>query len=299
MKCGFVALLGRPNVGKSSIINALLNEKVAAVSPKPQTTRNMARCILTGDDFQIVFMDTPGVHEPQTVLGDFMMSEVMDSLAGTDLVCYVVEAGDMTIKKKDALILSAIAQSDVPVILVVNKTDKFKAKDYYLKTAEVYEDALKPEAVVPLSAAKGFNLELLVDEIKRLLPEQPTIYSDDIVMDSTERFLAAEIIREKIFLLTEEEVPHSSAVVVEDFKSPEEYPDMKSLKIRADIIVDRPGQKGIIIGKNGTKIKEIRASARKDLEAQFGYKVVLDLWVKVKPGWRKSAAELRRLGYVF
>ena len=298
-RSGYVALLGRPNVGKSSIINALLKEKVAAVSPKPQTTRNAVRCIYTTKNEQIVFVDTPGIHKPQHALGDFMMQEASDALAEVDAVCFVVDAGDRSIGDKEQMIIDTLSGMHVPVVLAVNKVDKLSDPENYLKAAKLYEEKIKLAAIVPVSAKTGENLDLLAQKISVLLPEQPAIYPEDMLMDSTERFLAAEVIREKIFLFTEEEVPHGVAVVVEEFKSPEEYPELKVCEIRATIIVERPGQKGIIIGKSGSKLKIIGSAARKDLEEKFGYPVYLQLWVKVKPGWRKSPEELRRLGYSF
>ena len=298
-RSGYVALLGRPNVGKSSIINALLKEKVAAVSPKPQTTRNAVRCIYTTKNEQIVFVDTPGIHKPQHALGDFMMQEASDALAEVDAVCFVVDAGDRSIGDKEQMIIDTLSGMNVPVVLAVNKVDKLSDPENYLKAAKLYEEKIKLAAIVPVSAKTGQNLDLLAQKISMLLPEQPAIYPEDMLMDSTERFLAAEVIREKIFLFTEEEVPHGVAVVVEEFKSPEEYPELKVCDIRATIIVERPGQKGIIIGKSGSKLKIIGSAARKDLEEKFGYPVYLQLWVKVKPGWRKSPEELRRLGYSF
>lgn len=298
-RSGFVALLGRPNVGKSSIINALLKEHVAAVSPKPQTTRNAVRCILSGETGQIIFVDTPGVHKPQHELGRFMLKEITDALSQVDAICFVVEAGDRSVGQKEKIILSALAESRLPIVLAVNKIDKYPTDDYYLGAAAAYAEVLRPAAVVPISAVSGKNLDLLAEKLEELLPEQPPIYPEDMLMDSTERFLAAEVIREKIFLATEEEVPHGVAVVVEEFRSPDEYPELRVCEIRANIIVERPGQKGIIIGKNGAKLKEIGSAARKDLEEKFGYPVYLQLWVKIKPNWKKSQDELRRLGYSF
>lgn len=298
-RSGFVALLGRPNVGKSSIINALLKEHVAAVSPKPQTTRNAVRCILSNETEQIVFIDTPGVHKPRHELGRFMLKEITDALSQVDVVCFVIEAGDRSVGEKEKIILAALAGTGVPVVLAVNKIDKFPTEDYYLGAAEVYSELLKPAAVVPISALSGKNLDLLTNKLAGLLPEQPSIYPEDMLMDTTERFLAAEVIREKIFLATEEEVPHGIAVVVEEFRSPDEYHELRTCEIRANIIVERSGQKGIIIGKNGAKLKEIGTAARRDLEDKFGYPVYLQLWVKVKPNWKKSQDELRRLGYSF
>ena len=296
-KSGFVALLGRPNVGKSTIINSLLREKVAAVSPKPQTTRNAVRCIFTSDDEQIVFVDTPGIHAPKNALGDFMMKEADDALGQVDAVCYVVEAQDRSVGTKDRLILNVLAQTNLPIILAVNKTDKLSKPEDYRKAAEVYEAEISPAAVIPVSANSGKGLEELASAIAENLPEQPPIYPEDMLMDSTERFLAAEVIREKIFRNTDDEVPHGVAVIIDEYKSPEEFPDKKLCEIRATIIVDKPGQKGIVIGKGGAMLKKIGSEARAELEERLGEKVFLQLWVKVKPGWRKSPDELRRLGY--
>lgn len=297
-RCGFAALLGRPNVGKSSIINALLNEKVAAVSPKPQTTRNAVRCIYTSPREQIIFVDTPGIHVPRHALGDFMMKEAEESLMTVDAVCYVVEAQDRAVSEKDAVILKMLETLSLTVVLAVNKTDMQKTPEGYKKAADVYREFVKPAAVIPLSAKTGAGLAELASAISALLPRQPAIYDEDILMDTTERFLAAEIIREKILLHTQEEVPHSVAVVIDEFKSPDEYPELKICTIRATIIVDRQGQKGIIIGKNGSMLRRIGSDAREELERRMGQKLFLQLWVKVKPDWRKSPEELRRIGYV-
>ncbi|MCK9342005.1 MAG: GTPase Era [Synergistaceae bacterium] len=298
-RCGFVALLGRPNVGKSSIINTLLKEKVAAVSSKPQTTRNAIRCILTTEKEQIIFVDTPGIHKPKHVLGDFMVKEAAKTLSQVDVICFVVEAGDRTIGEKEEIILEFLSNSTVPIVLAVNKIDKFSDQEVFWKTVEMYETRISPAAVVPLSAKKSVNMDVLIETLSGMLPMQPPIYPADMLMDTTERFLAAEVIREKILNFTDQEVPHGTAVVVEEFKSPEEYPELKTCEIRATIVVDREGQKAIIIGRSGAKLKTIGMAARKELEEKFGYPIYLQLWVKVKPGWRKSQEELRRLGYSF
>ena len=298
-RCGFVALLGRPNVGKSSIINTLLKEKVAAVSSKPQTTRNAIRCILTTEKEQIIFVDTPGIHKPKHVLGDFMVKEAAKTLSQVDVICFVVEAGDRTIGEKEEIILEFLSNSTVPIVLAVNKIDKFSDQEVFWKTVEMYETRISPAAVVPLSAKKSVNMDVLIETLSGMLPMQPPIYPADMLMDTTERFLAAEVIREKILNFTDQEVPHGTAVVVEEFKSPEEYPELKTCEIRATIVVDREGQKAIIIGRSGAKLKTIGMAARKELEEKFGYPIYLQLWVKVKPGWRKSPEELRRLGYSF
>jgi GTP-binding protein Era len=298
-RSGYVAMLGRPNVGKSSIINVLIKEKVAAVSPKPQTTRNAVRCIYTSENSQIVFVDTPGVHKPKHALGDFMMHEISEALSQVDAVCFVVEAGNCSVGSKEQMIIDMLSPLNLPVVLAVNKIDTLPKTEFYTKTSDIYKTVMNPAAIVPISAAKSINLTLLTDAISSLLPKQPPIYPEDMIMDSTERFLAAEVIREKIFRLTDDEIPHSVAVLVEEYRTPNEFPDLHSCKIRATIVVDKAGQKGIIIGKNGAKLKSIGTAARKELENSIGFPVFLELWVKVKPGWRKSPEELRRLGYSF
>ena len=298
-KFGFVVLLGRPNVGKSSLINALLWEKVAAVSDKPQTTRNAVRCIHSTETAQIVFVDTPGVHTPRHALGNYMMHEVEEALQEVNAVCFVVEAGRNRLDPQEEQIISILETSDLPVVLVINKIDALRNKEALWKTVELYQERLHPVAVVPVSAKDGTNLDVLLEELAKILPQGEPLYPDEVLMDSTERFLAAEIIREKIFALTEQEVPHSVAVVVEDFKNPEEYPELKTAQIRATIVVERAGQKGILIGAKGERLKEIGSAARLEMEERFGYPIFLELWVKVKPGWRKSPDELRRLGYAF
>ena len=295
-RSGYATLVGRPNVGKSSLINALLHEKVAAVSNKPQTTRNAVRCILTTNDAQIVFVDTPGLHKPRHKLGEFMMQEAAEAMNAVDVICFVVEAG-RDLDDAGAEIADMLDSFPVPKILVVNKVDKLRDKEDFWRHLAPLQERVKPQAVVPVSALNGTNLDILREEIVRLLPEGELIYPEDVLMDTTERFLAEEIIREKIFEATEQEVPHSVAVVVEEFKSPEEYPELRTAEIRADILVERPGQKGILIGDKGVKLKEIGSAARAEMEARFGYPIFLQLWVKVKKEWRKSAQEIERAGY--
>ncbi|MDR0648741.1 MAG: GTPase Era [Synergistaceae bacterium] len=298
-KAGFVTFAGRPNVGKSSIINALLKEKVAAVSSKPQTTRNASRCVLTTDDCQIVIVDTPGLHMPKHALGEFMMREAEGAMGSVDAICFVVEAG-RPLGQAGESILALIAGAKAPILLVANKIDLCRGKDgeeRFWRHIEPIRERIPAAAIIPVSAKDGTNLDVLVDEIAKHLPAGPAIYPDDILMDATERFLAEEIIREKIFEVTEQEVPHSVAVMVEEFKSPDEYPEMKRGEIRADIIVERPGQKAILIGEKGSKLKSIGTAARREMEGRFGYPIFLQLWVKVKPDWRKTALGIERAGY--
>lgn len=295
-RSGFVSLVGRPNVGKSSLINALLHEKVAAVSNKPQTTRNAVRCILTTDAWQIVLVDTPGLHAPKHALGEFMMGEASEAMESVDAICFVVEAG----KPLDAAgesILEHLEGFRIPIVLAVNKIDSLRDKEDFWRFLAPLQERIKPVAVVPVSAKDGTNLDILQEELAKLLPEGELIYPEDVLMDTTERFLAEEIIREKIFEVTEQEVPHSVAVVVEEFKSPEEFPDLKTAQIRVNIIVERPGQKGILIGEKGAKLKSIGTAARLEMEERFGYPIFLQLWVKVKPDWRKSQQEIAMAGY--
>ncbi|HRV70685.1 MAG TPA: GTPase Era [Thermovirgaceae bacterium] len=295
-RSGFVSVIGRPNVGKSTLVNAIVGGKAAIVSDKPQTTRNRIRAVYNDPRGQIVFVDTPGLHRPLHELGRFMERQASESLGSSDAVCYVIEASDTHIGKADEKILKIIEMSSVPVVLVVNKTDyDSPARDK--KGWKVFLERLSSADVVEVSALKETNMDLLLEKIFSLLVPGPPIFDDDRMVDCTERFLASEIIREQVLMQTEQEVPHSVAVDVEEFQSPEEYPERKNLLVRASIYVERSGQKAILIGKGGTKLKNIGRKARLELQQQFGHDVYLDLWVKVRPGWRNSGNELRRMGY--
>jgi len=298
-RAGFAALVGAPNVGKSSIINALLGEHAVAVSGKPQTTRNAVRCVLTTEDCQLVIVDTPGAHKPRFALGEFMTQEIESALESVDVLCFVVEAG-RPLGENGERIWDRIERTGLPVVLAANKIDRLSPDDGgedFRRWLEFIRVQVRLAAAVPVSALYGTNIEALRDELANRLPEGEAIYPDDILMDTTERFLAEEIIRERILLSTEQEVPHSAAVRVEEFRSPDEYPELKRAVIRADIIVERPGQKGILIGEGGSKLKQVKSEARAEMERRFGYPVTLDLWVKVKPGWRKSITGIQGAGY--
>ncbi len=298
-RSGYVSLVGRPNVGKSSLINALLREKVAAVSSKPQTTRNAVRCILTTEEAQIVFVDTPGLHMPKHALGEFMMQEASAAMDSVDVICFVVEAGKELDSAGEA-ILERLRAYKIPIVLVLNKIDRLKSRrgqEAFWQALAPLQESIKPAAVVPVSAKEGTNLDVLQEELIKLLPEGELIYPEDVLMDTTERFLAEEIIREKIFEATEQEVPHSIAVVIQDFRTPDEYPELEIAEIRADIVVERPGQKGILIGGGGSKLKNIGTAARLEMEERLGYPIFLQLWVKLRPDWRKSPVEIGRMGY--
>ena len=295
-RSGFVAVVGRPNVGKSTLVNALVGGKAAIVSDKPQTTRNSIRAVLNSPRGQIVFVDTPGLHRPLHRLGRFLKKQAAASLEAADVVCFMVEAGDSRVGKADGIILDLLEKVSVPVVLVVNKVDAHD-HDHGPDGWECFTRMRGFAHVLTVSALEGRNLGLLVETLFDLLPPGPPIFDDDRLVDCTERFLAAEVIREKVLEQTEQEVPHSVAVVVEEFRSPDEYPERRNLLVRATLFVERPGQKAILIGKGGAKLKGIGELARKELEEVFGYDVYLDLWVKVKPRWRNSERELRRMGY--
>ena len=296
-RSGCVALLGRPNVGKSSLANALVGVKIAAVSPKAQTTRQVVRGIVQTPEAQIVLVDTPGVHEPRHELGRFMIRQIREALEEVVGICFLVEATDQRLSSLDRRILEWIREAKRPTALVVNKVDLLKSPEALWKVVALYQVAYPFEEIIPLSATRGSNLDVLLERMTSWLPESEPLFPEDLLMDRTERFLAGEIIREKVFLETEQEVPHSVAVLVESFKSPDEYPDRKRLSIRASIVVEKEGQKIILIGSQGAKIRQIRLAAEEELESTFGHPVNLDLWVKVRPHWRRSEQGLRQMGY--
>lgn len=290
-KSGFVALIGRPNVGKSTLLNQVLGQKVAIMSDVPQTTRNKIQGIYTTKDAQIVFIDTPGVHKPQTKLGDFMERSTMSTLGDVDAVLFLVSATEKRGPGDDYIIkrLSKVKQT---IILVVNKIDAVNPNDLP-DIVNQYKDALPFKAVVPVSALNGNNVDHLMEQLTDLLQPGPQYYPTDQVSDHPERFVIAEMIREKIFQLTRQEVPHSVAVDVTSIKRQDE----ETVHISANIIVERPGQKGILIGKKGSMLKKIGTLARKDIEALLGDRVYLQLWVKVVKDWRDNKGLLREYGY--
>lgn len=290
-KSGFVALIGRPNVGKSTLLNQVLGQKVAIMSDVPQTTRNKIQGIYTTKDAQIVFIDTPGVHKPQTKLGDFMERSTMSTLGDVDAVLFLVSATEKR-GPGDDYIIKRLAKVNVPIILVVNKIDAVNPNDLP-GIVDQYKDALPFKAVVPVSALNGNNVSHLMSQLTDLMQPGPQYYPTDQVSDHPERFVIAEMIREKIFQLTRQEVPHSVAVDVTSIKRQDE----KTVHISANIIVERPGQKGILIGKKGSMLKQIGTLARKDIEALLGDKVYLQLWVKVVKDWRDNKGLLREYGY--
>lgn len=290
-KSGFVALIGRPNVGKSTLLNYIVGQKVAIMSNVAQTTRNKIQGIYTSPEAQIIFIDTPGVHKPATKLGDFMERSTMSALDEVDAVLFVVSATDKR-GPGDDFIINRLKQIKQPIYLVVNKIDQVSPNDLPDIVAQ-YQDSLPFKAVVPISALQGNNVNNLLNEIIAGLPHGPQYYPADQISDHPERFVIAEMIREKIFMLTRDEVPHSVAVDVTSVKREDE----EHVHISANIIIERPGQKGIIIGKKGQMLKKIGTMARQDIERLLGDRVFLQLWVKVVPGWRDKSAMLKDYGY--
>ena len=290
-KSGFVAVVGRPNVGKSTLLNQIIGQKIAIVSDTPQTTRNRILGILTLPDAQILFLDTPGIHKPQHKLGEYMVNSARSALREVDLILFVSDVTE-SVGPGERFILDMLKQEQTPVILVLNKVD-LVAKDKLLPIISQYSAFRDFAAIVPVSALAGSNVDRLLSVIKDLLPEGPQYYPEDEVTDQPERVVAAEFIREKIFRLTREEIPHSTAVEVEEMKT---RPN-GDVFLRATIYVERESQKGIIIGAKGAMLKEIGQQARLDMENIFGSRFFVDLWVKVKNDWRYKEGSLRMFGY--
>ena len=289
-KSGFVAVIGRPNVGKSTLINKIIGQKVAITSDKPQTTRSRIQCILTLDDAQIIFLDTPGIHKPKFKLGEYMLKAAEGTLKEVDAIFFVIDATEK-FGGGEKYILERLSATTKPVILVVNKVDLMEREKILPIIAE-YSARRNFAAVVPISAALGTNVDALIDEAKKFLPEGVQYYPADMITDQPERLIIAELIREKILHATQDEVPHSIAVDVEEFTER----DNGTIFIRATIYVERDSQKGILIGKGGAMLKNVGAAARPEIEMLLGAKIFLDLWVKVKRDWRNSIGALQSFG---
>lgn len=282
-RSGFVALLGRPNVGKSTLMNTLIGSKAAIISDKPQTTRNQIRGILTADSYQLIFLDTPGVHKPRHKLGEKMVSLALRTLQEVDVILFLVDAAAGP-GRGDEYIIGELQDIKTPVILVANKADAAgagKAQEIIAHYCTFYPFA----AALWLSALTGANKEQLLSQVLRFIPEGPLYYPADMVTDQPERFIVAELIREKILRLTREEIPHAVAVEITELAK---RPDRELIDIHANIYVEKDSQKGIVIGKNGSMLKEIGRLAREDIEGLLGSTVFLQLWVKVKPDWRNK-----------
>ena len=289
-KCGFVAIIGRPNVGKSTLLNTMLGEKIAIVSKKPQTTRTAITGILTKDNVQYVFIDTPGIHKPRTRLGDYMVKSAYSSITGADVVLFVVEA-DCKPNQTELSIIEKLKTLGVPIYLIINKTD-IKSKEKLGQTILDYSPLMEITDVIPISALKNDGVDIILNEVKEHFTEPRFFFPEDMITDQPERLIAAEVIREKILRLTDDEIPHGTAVTIEDFTEKKDL-----ISIRAEIFCEKASHKGIIIGKNGETIKKIGTYAREDLEAFFGCRVYIDLWVKVKKNWRDSVSAAKNFGY--
>ncbi|WFG96900.1 GTPase Era [Spiroplasma citri] len=290
IKSGFVAILGRPNVGKSTLLNTILNNKVAIVTAKAQTTRNRIQGIYNDQESQIVFMDTPGIHKAHHEMGKFMNKVALSATKAADVILFLAPANER-IGDNDRYIIKALQERAIPIVLVVTKIDLVSKGDLMVKIAE-WEKIHQFSAVIPVSAVKHKNLETLLILLKTHLEVGPQYYPDDMLTDQPEKFLICEVIREKILLLTEDEIPHSVAIQIDKI---EDQPQL--LKIMASICVERDSQKGIIIGKQGRLIKKIGTQARLELEQILGTKIFLELFVKVVDKWRDKPSMIARLGY--
>lgn len=288
---GFVAILGRPNVGKSTFLNRVVGQKIAIMSDKAQTTRNKIQGIYTEDNAQIVFIDTPGIHKPHSRLGDFMVESTLSTLNEVDAVLFMVNATQKR-GRGDDFIIERLKNVKKPIYLVINKIDQIHP-DKLLQIMDDYRNTLDYAEVFPISALEGNNCPELIESLVNTLPEGPQYYPADQITDHPERFIAGELIREKVLELTREEVPHSVAVVVDRIHRE----DDEKVLVQATIVVERNSQKGIIIGKGGKMLKQIGVKARKDIELMLGDKVYLELWVKVQPNWKDRQVDLQALGY--
>lgn len=292
-KSGFATILGRPNVGKSTLLNALAGDKIAITSSKPQTTRSTIKAIVTRDDCQIVFMDTPGIHKPRNMLGKYMVSVAESTINQVDVILFIADASSISPRTEDLYIIEQLKQINIPVFLLINKVDLVK-KQNILPLIENYKELMEFKEYIPISALNGEGTSIIIEKIKELLPEGPKYFPDDILTDQPERMLAAELIREKALFLLSDEIPHGIGIDISSFKLRK---GKDIIDIEATIFCEKDSHKGIIIGKDGKMLKKIGTYSREEMEKIFGTKVFLQLWVKVKPDWRNSATVLKNLGY--
>jgi GTP-binding protein Era len=291
-KSGFVSIIGRPNVGKSTFINQVIGQKIAIMSDKPQTTRNKIQGVYTTNNSQTIFIDTPGIHKPKHKLGDFMMKVAQNTLKEVDLILFMINAEE-GYGRGDEFIIERLNETKTPVFLIINKIDQIHP-DQLLPLIEQYKELYPFKEIIPISALQGNNIDTLLHQIEMVLPEGPQYYPEDQVTDHPERFIITELIREKVLHLTREEIPHSVAVVMDTLERRE---NNQAIFVGATIIVERDSQKGIVIGKQGSMLKEVGKRARVDIEALLGSKVFLELWVKVQKDWRNKASQLRDYGF--
>ena len=291
-KSGFVSIIGRPNVGKSTFMNRVIGHKIAIMSDKAQTTRNKIQGVMTREDAQIIFLDTPGIHKPKHKLGDYMMRVAKNTLSEIDAIIFMVNVNE-DIGRGDEYIMEMLKNVKTPVFLVLNKIDLVHP-DALMPKIEKYKTNMNFTQNVPISALEGLNVDHFIDVLKNYLPEGPKYYPDDQISDHPEQFVVGEIIREKILHLTSEEIPHAIGVNVDRMIKESE----ERVRIEATIFVERDSQKGIVIGKGGKKLKEVGKRARRDIEMLLGSKVYLELWVKVQKDWRNKVNFIRQMGYI-
>lgn len=290
-KSGFVSIIGRPNVGKSTLLNTILKEKIAIVTPKAQTTRNRIQGIYTTDNEQIIFIDTPGIHKAHNELGNIMNDFALKSITGIDLILYLIDV-NVPLGTGDRFIIDALRESKVPTILVANKVDKEQDTNKIVENIETYKEYGNFIGGITISATEGFNIDKLLEMVVSNLEYGPMYYPEDQLIDQPERFVVCELIREKVLLNTSEEIPHSVAVTIDRFKESD-----KIIDIHATIVVERLSQKKIIIGAKGAMIKKIGTEARKDIKNFLGLPVYLELFVKVEDNWRNKKYQLKEFGY--
>lgn len=290
MKSGFISIIGRPNVGKSTLLNGILGEKIAIATSKPQTTRNTIRGIYTTGDCQMVFIDTPGIHKPKTKLGNFMTDSALNTFKEVDLVLFLVD-DSLSQGPGDKYIVEMLKNINTPKFLVINKMDKINPEDYK-KIYNEYEQTGIFDEIFPVSALEQKNIDILLESIEKFMPEGPQYFPSDMITDHPERFIVSEILREKVLMFLEDEVPHGVAIEIESFQEEE-----RVTRISAVVYCEKKSHKGIIIGQGGRKLKGIGKSAREEIEALLGNKVFLQLWVKVKENWRNSDFALSNFGY--
>lgn len=291
-KSGFVSIIGRPNVGKSTFMNRVIGHKIAIMSDKAQTTRNKIQGVMTRNDAQIIFLDTPGIHKPKHKLGDYMMRVAKNTLSEIDAIMFMVNVNE-EIGRGDEYIMEMLKNVKTPVFLVLNKIDLVHP-DALMPRIEQYQKYMNFTEIVPISALEGLNVDHFIDVLKTYLPEGPKYYPDDQISDHPEQFVVSEIIREKILHLTSEEIPHAIGVNVNRMIKEND----ERVRVEATIYVERDSQKGIVIGKGGKKLKEVGKRARHDIEMLLGSKVYLELWVKVQKDWRNKVNFIRQMGYI-
>lgn len=291
-KSGFIGIIGRPNVGKSTLLNSIIGEKIAITTHKPQTTRNKIMGIKNIENGQLIFLDTPGIHKATTALNQFMVATATDTFRNADILLFLVDATE-SVHRDDTFIIDSLRKIRLPVILIINKIDLVRKKNI-LPIIDEFQHLFRFADIIPISAMTCDGIPVLIKEIWKLLPEGPQYFPEDMTTDRTERFIAAEIIREKIIILTHQEIPYTTAVVVNSFKEDNEK---NLIRMQATINVAKDSQKGILIGKKGSKLKEIGTRARLDMEKFFAARVYLELFVRVQKDWTHDARMLKEFGY--